>query len=155
MLTLDPTTLFYWTLSDPPLKKTKYSVESWAKTIPFNARPSSRAPSQTNSVTGKTAKSVKSYGSSGRSTAPALTRTGVSSRSASSVLTNTITITNAQAPQTVKIKQDTDAIYTYDGALSDCEETAGVERDAAFASPTKGKRRLDSEVSTLFIATLN
>ena len=142
MLTLNPTTLFYWTLSDPPAKKMKYSVESWAKSIPSNAKPASRPTSQANSVkTGKS--STNRYGS----TAPALT--SASSRAASSVLTSAITITSAQDP--AKIKQDPDSIYMYDGGLSDHEETAGVERDAAYASPIKGKRRLNSEVSTFFI----
>ena len=58
-------------------------------------------------------------------------------------------ITSAQ--DYIKFKQDPDSIYTYDGGLSDHEETAGVERDAAHASPIKGKRRLNSEVSTFFI----
>jgi hypothetical protein len=142
MLTLDPTTLFYWTLSDPPPKKMKYSVESWAKSIPSNAKPASRTASQANSV-----KTGKSTTNGCGSTAPVLT--SASLRPASSVLTSAITITSAQVP--VKIKQDPDAIYTYDGALSDHEETAGLERDAAHASPTKGKRRLNSEVSTSFI----
>ena len=162
MLTLDPTTLFYWTLSDPPPEKTKYSIDSWLKNVQ-SKKLASRSMSQTNSVktgvTGRT--SAKPYGSTAASTAgarsaPALTSAGVSSRSTSSVLTNAITITNAQVPLAVKVKQDTDAtIYTYDGALSDHEETAGLERDAAIASPVKGKRRLNSEVSTFLIAILN
>jgi hypothetical protein len=142
MLTLNPTTLFYWTLSNPPPKKMKYSVKSWEKSIPSNAKPASCTTSQANSV--KTGKSTTNgYGSM----APALT--SASSHPASSVLTSTITITSAQVP--VKIKQDLDAIYTYDGALSDHEETAGLKCDAAHASPTKGKRHLNSKVSTLFI----
>lgn len=148
MLTLDPTTLFYWSLSDPPSKKMKYSVESWAKNI-ANANPASRATSRANSVrTGKasTTGTSKRHGS----TAPALSASG-SSQPASSVLTNAITVTDAQVPRTVKINQDTDTIYAHNGAISDCEETAGVERDAAFASPNKGKRRLNSEVSTLSV----
>ena len=146
MLTLNPTMLFYLTLSDPPPKKMKYSVESWAKSIPSNAKPASRATSQANSVkTGKS--STNRYGS----TTPALT--SASSRPAGSILTSAITITSAQVP--VKIKQDPDAIYTYNGALSDHEETAGLERDAAYASPFKGKRRLNSEVCTSFILCMN
>ena len=138
MLTLDPTTLFYWTISlDPAPKKMKYSVEAWAKSIPSNAKPASRAPSQANSTkTGKSS-TMKHYSF----TAPALT-SGTSSRSVASVLTSAVTITSGP----VKIKQDPDSIYTHDGAISDCEETAGVERAAAHASPIKGKKRLTSEV---------
>jgi hypothetical protein len=69
MLTLDPTTLFYWTISDPPPKKMKYSVKFWAKSIPSNAKPASRAPSQANSAKMGKSSSTNRYGS----TAPALT----------------------------------------------------------------------------------
>ena len=139
MLMLDPTILFYWTLSDPPPKKIKSStVETWAKSIPSSAKP----------VTSwATVKTGKSSTNSHSSSAPALTR--ASSRPTSSVLTGDMAITSAQ--DYIKFKQDPDSIYTYDGGLSDHEETAGVERDAAHASPIKGKRRLNSEVSTFFI----
>jgi hypothetical protein len=144
MLTLDPTTLFYWSLSDPPPKRMKYSVETWAKTIPSNA--ASRSTSQANSVkTGATAK--RNASASGSTGTPALMSSRSQAPSSTSVLTNDITITNAQVPEAVKIKQDTKAIYSYDGALSDHEEITGVERDAAHASPVKGKKRLNSEVS--------
>jgi hypothetical protein len=128
MLTLDPTTLFYWTLSDPPPQKIKSStVETWAKSIPSSAKP----------VTRKSSTSCHSF--------TALALTSASSHATSSILTSNITITSAQ--DHIKIKQDPDSIYTYDGGLSDHEETAGVERDAAHASPIKGKRRLNSKVS--------
>lgn len=145
MLTLDPTTLFYWTLSDtpePPPKKMKYSVESWAKTIPSSAKPSSRATSQANSV--KTGKLGSIRNGSALASA---SRSQATISSSASVLTTDIAVTYAQVPQAVKIKQDKDAIQTYDGGLSDCEEIAGVERDAALVSPIKGKKRLDSGVS--------
>jgi hypothetical protein len=134
MLTLDPTTLFYWTLSDPPQKIKSSTVETWAKSIPSSAKP---VISQATVKTGKSSTNRHS------STAPALT--SASSRVTSSVLTSDITITSAQ--DYVKIKQVPDSIYAYDGGLTDHEETAGVERDAAHASPIKGKRRLNSEVS--------
>jgi hypothetical protein len=35
----------------------------------------------------------------------------------------------------IKIKQDPDAIYTYDGALSDHKETAGLECDVVIHPP--------------------
>jgi hypothetical protein len=138
MLTLDPTTLFYWTISDPPPKKMKYSIEFWAKSIPSNTKPASRAPSQANSAKMGKSSSTNRHGS----TAPALTSATFCS-AASSVLTSAITITSAHVP--VKIKQDPDSIYTYDGGISDCEETASIERDVAHASPIKGKKRLTSK----------
>jgi hypothetical protein len=145
MLTLDPTTLFYWSLSDPPSKKMKFSVESWAKTVPSKAMSANRPTSHANSV--KTGSTGRRSGS--RGTAPALT----SSRSqggSSSILTSAITISNAQVPEAVEIKQDTDANYTFDGAISDHEEITGVERDVALASPIKGKKRLNSEVGVYY-----
>jgi hypothetical protein len=143
MLTLDPTMLFYWTISDPPSKKIKYFVESWAKYIPSNAKPASHAPSQANLATTRKSSSSNHYGS----TAPALTSaTSSSCSAASSILTSAITITSTHVP--VNIKQDPDSIYTYDGGISDYKETAGIERNTAHASPIKGKKCLTSEVST-------
>jgi hypothetical protein len=143
MLTLNPTALFYWTISNPPPKKMKYSVESWAKSIPSNAKPASHTPSQANPATMRKSSSSNHYGS----TAPALTSaTSSSCSAASSVLTSAITITSAHVP--VKVKQDPDSIYTYNGGISDHKETAGVERNAAHASPIKGKKHLTSEIST-------
>ena len=112
---------------------------SQTNSVKTDKGPASRAMSWTNSVkTGKASAKPSGYGSTTQST-PALMSAGVSSRSASSVLTNAITITNAQVPQAVKVKQETDAtIYTYDGALSDHQETAGFECDVALASPVKG-----------------
>ena len=130
MLTLDPFTLFYWNLSDPPAKKVSYSVEAWAKSVPSNAKPPSRAPTATSS------RSV-----------PALTN--ASSRfTGHSVLTDGIAITSKAAP-TVRIKPDPDFIDIYDGGLSDHDEIRGRERDVAILSPPKGKMRLNSEVSIL------
>jgi hypothetical protein len=143
MLTLDTTTLFYWTLRDPPSKKIKYSIESWVKKIPSNIKPTSHASSLANSAkTGKSKRSGKSVGS-----APALT--SASSRADScSVLTNEITITSTHHDVPVKVKRDSNSIRLYDGGLSDHEEINGVEREAAHASPIKGRRRLNSQVST-------
>ena len=142
MLTLDPTTLFYWTLSDPPPKKIKLSmVESWAKSIPPSTKP------VTGPATVKTGKSSANHRSS---TAPALT--SASSHVTSSILTSAITITT-QDP--IKIKQDPGQIYTYDGGLSDHKETVGIECEVAHASPIKGKRRLNSEVSIFCMNSCN
>jgi hypothetical protein len=145
MLTLNTTTLFYWTLSlNPTPKKMKFSVEAWEKSIPSNAKPTSCAPSQANSMkTGKSSGTTKHY----NSTAPTLT-SGTSSCSVTSVLTSAVTITSA-AHVPPKIKQDPDTIYTQDeGGISDCEEITGVERAVAHASPIKGKKHLTSKVHT-------
>ncbi|KIM86487.1 hypothetical protein PILCRDRAFT_4965 [Piloderma croceum F 1598] len=117
--------------SDPPTKKFKYSVESWARSVPVNAKPPSRAPSHTNTAT------------STSRTLPSLTN--ASSRSTGhSVLTDAITITSTVAPR-VQIKPDPNFIDIHDGGLSDHDEIRGRERDAAVFSPPKGKTRLNSE----------
>ena len=148
MLTLDPTTLFYWTLSDPPAKKMKYSVKSWVKMIPTNAKPASCATSRASCATSransvKTGKASTVAGSGKRHSSTTSTPTLMSANTLSCCA---ITINDhSQLSQAVKIKQnhDVDAIYTYDGALSDCEEITGIECNAAHASPIKGRRHLE------------
>src|ERR1700676_1433058 len=104
MLTLDPSTLFYWNLSDPPAKKFKHSVESWAKSVPLNAKPPSCAPSHTNTTT-STSRTVPSL-------------TNVSSHSTgSSVLTHAIAITSTAAPP-IRIRPDPNFIEIHNGGLS-------------------------------------
>jgi hypothetical protein len=127
MLTLDPSTLFYWNLSDPPAKKFKHAVEAWAKSVPLNAKPPSRAPSH---VTSRV---------------PSLTH-GSSRSTGCSMLTDTITVTSKVAPP-ARIKPDPDSIDIHNGGLSDHDEIRGRERDAAIFSPPKGKICLNSEVS--------
>lgn len=144
MLTLNATTLFYWAISDPPPKKLKYSVESWVKTIPSNIKLTSHTPSLANSVrTGKS--SINHYSTASTRSAPALTSAASSYATSSSVLTSEITITSAHCDIPVKVKQDTDSIHR---GLSDHEEITGIKRDAAHASPIKGKKWINSEVST-------
>ena len=116
----------------------KIYVESWAKTIPSNA--ASNTTSQANSVrSGKTSTQM--------GTALDLTSSQSQAASSASILTSGISITNTQVLKAVKIKQDKNAIYSYDGALSDNEEITGVEHDEAHASPIKDKKHLNSEVS--------
>jgi hypothetical protein len=133
MLTLDQSTLFYWTLSDTSLQKRRYkdAIKEWASDIPDSAKPVSRAPSRTTQT-----KSI-----AGRSAVPSLT-SGTSRSSAPSVLTNDIT-----RPDAVKVKAEPKIALYFDGGLSDCDETIGKEREAAVNSPPKGKKRVTSEVS--------
>jgi hypothetical protein len=44
-------------------------------------------------------------------------------------------------------------IQVMDGGLSDEDESMGVEREAAVASPVKGKRRATSAVSSILPST--
>ena len=51
MLALNPMTLFYWDLSNPPAKRFKHSIESWTKSTSANTKPASWAThSQANSM---------------------------------------------------------------------------------------------------------
>ena len=140
MLTLDQSTLFYWTFSDSNAKKRKHAIDEWAATIPNNAKPASRAPSQT---------TTRSHKSRSNSALPSLT-SGTSRLTAPSVLTNNIKIVThpALAPVKVKAEPAPDIIEIYsDGGLSDNDEMRGIEREAAVTSPPKGKKRITSEVS--------
>jgi hypothetical protein len=126
MLTLDPSTLFYWNLSNPLTKKLSYSVESWAKSVPINAKPPSRVPSHAPTIRSTT------------TTVPSLTN--ISSRSSGcSVLTDAIAISSKGVPS-IRIKPDPDAIDIRDGGLSNHDEIKGHERNASVLSPIKGKK---------------
>jgi hypothetical protein len=138
MLTLDRSTLFYWNLTSfPPTKHYSASVDSWAKSIPVNAKPPSQAPSRA-----PTARSTTTI-----NTVPSLTN--ASSRSTGrSVLTDTITVTGKGVPS-IQVKSEHDVIDIHDGGLSDHDEINGHEREAALLSPPKGKKRMNSEVNIL------
>jgi hypothetical protein len=141
MLTLDQSTLFYWTLSDTFLQKRQYkdAIKEWASEIPASAKPVSQAPSRTTQTKSITRRSV----------VPSLT-SGTSRSSAPSVLTNDVRIVGHRTrPSSVKVKPEPEpemALYS-DGGLSDRDETIGKEREAAINSPPKGKKRVTSEVS--------
>jgi hypothetical protein len=131
-LTLDQSTLFYWTLSD---KKRKHAsaIKQWALDVPAIAKPTSKAPT-----------------SLAKSDIPPLT-SGTSHSSAPSVLTDSIKIISHRALDPIKVKAElapTLSLYI-DGGLSDNDERKGEEREAAINSPPKGKKRVTSEVSLL------
>jgi len=118
MLTLDPTTLFYFSLRDLDFKNNHAGlIQDWATKIPHNAKPGSTRSKATPSLT---------HGSTRSSHAPPLTRSALN---------------------TVKISDPDDGIKIAEGGLSDIDETKGYERDAAIKSPPKGKQRITSSVS--------
>ena len=136
LLTLDQSTLFYWTLSDASFNKKRKigsAINNWASTIPTNAKPS-HAPKSTSSRT--------------NSDLPSLT-SGASRSSAPSLLTHNVKIISHRASDS-KVKAepapDADTMY-YSGGLSDNDEMRGEEREFAINSPPKEKKRLTSEVS--------
>lgn len=151
MFTLDQTTLYYYSLSDSTSngnskgEKFLSGINSWAAAIPRNGPPSSKATSKTG--TGKTGTS-KTGTKSSRSILPPLTEATTRS-STNSVLTKNITIYQP-APVKVKLEANDAQINIVDGALSDEDETYGIKRDTAVASPPKGKKRVTSSVSNIF-----
>jgi hypothetical protein len=142
MLTLDQSTLFYWTLSDTSLQKRQYkdAIKEWASEILASAKPVSQAPSHMTQTTGCLA-------------VPSLT-SGTSCSSAPLVLTNDVRIVGHRTqPDLVKVKAETGpepklkmALY-FDGGLSDHDEMIAKEREAAINSPPKGKKQVINEVS--------
>lgn len=137
LLTLDESTLFYWTLSDTSGKKRKHisAINEWASAISAN-----------NST--KSTSASKSTSSHAKSEIPSLT-SGASSRpSAPSVLSNNVRIISHQSSDLVKVKPAPAAALAicYDGGLSDNDEMRGEEREVAINSPPKGKKRITSEV---------
>ena len=144
MLTLDPTTLFYWNLSDHTTRKRPHgvAVEEWAQRVQKStknvstSRPTSRASSSHG-----TAKSRLSSVCSGL-TMPSMT-SGTSHLSTStSILTNDLVITSALQ----RLNEGGVTIMESQG-LPDIDKTIGEERDATVMSPPKGEIRISSKVS--------
>jgi hypothetical protein len=118
MLTLNPTTLFYFSLRDLDGKdKNTGLIKDWAKQIPHNVKPGSTHSKLTPSLT---------QGSTRSSHAPPSTWSALN---------------------TVKISHLDDGIEITEGNLSDFDKIKGNEWDAAIKSPPKGKQRITSSVS--------
>lgn len=136
-LTLDQSTLFYWTLSDVPPKRSS-AINEWASAIPCQSKSTSQGPKSASSRT-KSIPSLTGGASASRSTAP-------------SVLTDNIKVISQQPSDRVqaKVKVDSqaDLISLSDGGLSDNDELVGQERETAINSPPKGKKRITSEVTS-------
>jgi hypothetical protein len=125
LLTLDQSTLFYWTLSDTSHKKHKHAsaIKDWALSVPAT-KPTLRAPS-----------------SLAKSDIPPLT-SGTSRSSAPSVLTDNVKIISHQALDLVKVKAEplpTLSLHI-DGGLSNNDKRRGKEQEAMINSPPKGKK---------------
>ena len=136
LLTLDESTLFYWSLSDASHKKQKHisAINKWASAIP-GTKSMTQAPKSTSSSRPKTDIPSLTSGTSGRSYAP-------------SVLSDNVKIISHQSSDVVKVKAEQApvlSIYNNSG-LSDNDKIKGEEREVAIKSPPKGKRRITSEV---------
>ena len=137
-LTLDQSTLFYWTLSDVPSKMDE-AIDKWASAIPTHIKSKLEGPKSTAS------RSTKAV--------PPLTG-GPSRSSAASVLTENIKVFTKG--DQVKIKGEHQEVISLsdDGGLSDSNELGGKEREIAINSPLKGKKRITSEVKVNFFQTI-
>ena len=124
MLTLDQTTLFYFSLRDAiNCDKDKSGlVHNWASRIQPNTKAHSKPTSIQNSAS-----------------TPFLTHT--SSQTSQSTLS-----------RDVKVTEDVE-VASATGGLSDHDETFGEERDAEFKSPPKAGRHITSEVSHIVSCT--
>ena len=121
MLTLDQSTVFYWTLSGSDLgTKKRYAINEWAATIPNNAKSGSQAPSHTTAI--------HKYISHPGSAIPLLT-SGTSHLTTPSVLTNNIKVISHPPLMLVKMKAEpaTDATeFDSNGGLSDNDKMKGI-----------------------------
>jgi len=129
MLTLDATTLFYFSLSDTYTSaKDKHHntglVSNWAAKVHWNVK-------------------LVNKPISGQSTStPALTNSRSQSRippSMHSALTNNVRIND-------QLDKDGDVEIINDGGLSDRDEIKGQEYEFAIKSPPKGKKCVTSSV---------
>jgi hypothetical protein len=143
-LTLDESTLFYWTLSDASHKKRKHisAISEWALEIPAKSTTSHASGSKsTTSGRSKTVIPSLTHGTSasGRSYAP-------------SVLSDDVKIISHPSSILVKVKNEPAPALSLlnNGGLSDNDEIKGEEREFAVNSPPKGKKRITSEVLFFF-----
>ena len=129
LLTLDQLTLFYWTLSNSSTsdkRKRNDAIREWTAGVPK-----------------RTANSV---------TTPSLTSSADRSSTPSVLSGNVKIISRSQTSESAKVNpKPASTICLHDiGGLSDNDEMRGEEREAAFASPIKGKKRVTSEVRKHF-----
>ena len=147
MLTLDPTTLFYWDITHGSTPRFDTStVAQWVESLPKDRKAKGRASS-----------SSKHSGTS--RSAPSLTNR--STITTSSVRTSDLCNPKRLPPPTFRVKleanddfkmgdvQGDEGAWNYheDGVISERDEMEGQEHEEAMKSPPKGSGvRLDSEV---------
>ena len=143
LLTLDETTLFYWTLSDLSLsKKRKHceTINDWAAGVPNNAAPTLRGtPSCTTTTTACFKSGVPSL----------TTGTSRSRSSMPSVCTHDVKNVSHRSVTLGEVKAKPGELIAVmlDAGLLDNDEINGKEWLVAINSPPKGKRQVTSDVS--------
>lgn len=145
LLTLDHSTLFYWTLSDSYTggkRKRSDAIREWSAAVP-KSKPTSSLRAA-NSVTSRSrAKSAapSRVGSAGCSTAP-------------SVLTGTVNIiSRRRTSELTEIKPEltSDDKSSLDGRdLSDKDDDEEDEREVAHSSPLRGEKQFTNDVRKHF-----
>jgi hypothetical protein len=137
MLTLDETTLFYFSLTNTSSGGKRFNslITDWVNKVDQRPSESSRPNVKVNSKPGSSRSLAP--GAPGLASKPASTKS-----SNPSALTKDITITSPVEQDECKAG-DEDGF----GSFVDEDETQGPEREAAVMSPPKGKRRLSSSVS--------
>jgi len=136
LLTLDQSTLFYWTLSDfytGNNREHSDGIKEWRSAV-LKSKPTLQAANSLTSHARSATPSVMS--SAGHSSTPSILTSNIKVISQSQ--TSELTKVNPKLASTIGFNE-------YSG-LSDNDEIMGEEQDAAFASPVKGKKRLTSEV---------
>ena len=131
LLTLDHSTLFYWTLSNPSAgdkRKRNDAINEWNAAVP-NIKPTSGLRAARTSRGRSESAAPSRMSGAGRSSIP-------------SVLTESVKIVNrSRTPALAEVKPEPTAEMCLhdEGGLSDYDEMRGDEREDAVASPIKGK----------------
>lgn len=125
MLTLDDTTLFYYTLSLKDVRKPSGIINDWRKIVEANSAPK-----------------LPTKAASARSSSTLTSKTHTS--------TLVATVPSKSKPElTVEASNHDDTADNAIGGLSDEDETWGVEQQAAVTSPPKNGKRATSSVGVL------
>jgi hypothetical protein len=122
MLTLDQSTLFYFSINSAP-EPFKKGIKTWAsqvKDFPNASKPNSKAESKAGSLK--------------------------SQRDGSFITTKSTLVDHVTITAKVEPGRERSASQTF-GAFEDEDETRGAERDFAVASPIKGTGRVTSSVN--------
>jgi hypothetical protein len=122
MLTLDETTLFYYSLSLSNGKKTSSLIKDWADYVDTATNPKLRTNNARSSTSTRTSSQATKV----------------------SPLSDQVAITSQKPAGPSKADLSIDNVT---GGLADEDEVEGAERDEAINSPPKGKVRATSAVS--------
>lgn len=155
VITLGKFTLFYWAFSN--LHETRQqNVEN--EDVPTNRAATSALRTSTHTAT-PSKYGVPSLTTTSRSSAPILTSrtTGLSFATPALTRTNSVNVVSRDSANVEKRPAPEESESDGEGrpgGVSDRDEINGEERHVAVRSPEKHGRRLNSDVSMLFVATM-